>query len=68
MNYVKYHNTFGVEAKEIPCLVGTGGPDPSITTIGLLYMDQNTGNIYKRTKEQWVTHNLTNGTGAGSLI
>ncbi len=53
MNYVKHHNILGVEAKEIPCIVGTGAPDNTINKIGLLYMNQSTGEIYKCAASGW---------------
>lgn len=53
MEYVKNHNAFGVRTKEIPCIVGNGVPDASINAAGLLYMDEDTGKIYKRTATGW---------------
>lgn len=48
MNYVKHLNIFGVEAKEIPCINGTGAPtDTTEGSVGCLYMDVDTGEIYK---------------------
>jgi hypothetical protein len=54
MNYVKNHNTFGVETKEIPCIVGKGAPSIITNVVGLLYMDEDTGEVYKRTADGWV--------------
>lgn len=52
MNYVESLNLFGVEAKEIPCIKGSGVPTEStIGAVGLLYMDIVTGDIYKCTAE-----------------
>lgn len=53
MEYVTHHNVLGCEAKEIPCIVGAGTPGDSIGAIGLLYMDETTGKIYKRTATGW---------------
>ena len=48
MNYVKHLNIYGVEAKEIPCINGEGEPTESTEgAVGCLYMDVNTGCIYK---------------------
>lgn len=48
MNYVKYLNLFGVDAKEIPCIDGQGAPTTeTIGARGCLYLDTDTGNIYK---------------------
>lgn len=50
MNYVESLNLFGVEAKEIPCIKGSGAPTTATEgAVGCLYMDTNTGNIYKCT-------------------
>lgn len=54
MNYVENLNIDGVKAKEIPCIVGAGTPGDSIDATGLLYMDENTGKVYKRTATGWV--------------
>ena len=54
MEYVKNHNTFGVETKEIPCIVGKGAPSVITNVVGLLYMDEDTGEVYKRTASGWV--------------
>lgn len=48
MNFVKNHNQFGVEAKEIPCLVSHGEPtEETKGAVGCLYMDEDTENLYK---------------------
>lgn len=50
MDYVENLNMFGVEAKEIPCVRGTGAPTTAtVGTVGLLYMDTGTGSVYKCT-------------------
>ena len=52
MNYVESLNLFGVEAKEIPCVRGSGAPTGSTDgAVGLLYMNTDTGDIYKCTAE-----------------
>ena len=53
MEYVKNHNAFGVKTKEIPCIVGKGAPDNAANAVGLLYMDEDTGEVYKRLPEGW---------------
>ena len=48
MNFVKNHNQYGVEAKEIPCLVSHGEPtEETKGAVGCLYMDEDTGELYK---------------------
>jgi hypothetical protein len=48
MNFVNHLNLFGVEAKETPCIKGTGAPSKTTEgAVGVLYMDTNTGYIYK---------------------
>lgn len=48
MNYVKHLNIYGVEAKEVPCINGVGEPTGSTEgAVGCLYMDTDTGEIYK---------------------
>lgn len=50
MNYVKHLNLFGVEAKEIPALTASGAPTTATEgAVGLLYMDNLTGDLYKCT-------------------
>lgn len=50
MNFVKNHNQYGVEAKEIPCLTGYGEPTTETEgAVGCLYMDKDTGAVYKCT-------------------
>lgn len=50
MEFAKSFNLFGVEGKEIPCITGNGAP-LAVTegAVGCLYMDTNTGDIYKCT-------------------
>lgn len=48
MDFVKHLNLFGVEAKEIPCIVGENVPTAdTVGEVGSLYMDSETGEIYK---------------------
>ena len=50
MNYVESLNLFGVEAKEIPCIKGSGAPnDSTVGEVGLLYMNTDNGDMYKCT-------------------
>lgn len=50
MNYVKHLNFSGVEAKEIPCLCGTGAPSTSTAgAVGCFYMNTSNGKVYKCT-------------------
>lgn len=50
MNYVESFNLFGIEAKEIPCIKGSGEPTTeTVGAVGLLYMDTDTGDLYKCT-------------------
>lgn len=53
MRYVKNLDIRGTEVKEIPCIVGAGTPGDSMGATGLLYMDEDTGRIYKRTATGW---------------
>lgn len=50
MNYVESFNLLGVEAKQIPSIVGEGAPTPSTEgAVGCFYMDTLTGDVYKCT-------------------
>ena len=50
MNFVESLNMFGVEAKEIPCIVGSGAPTATTAgAVGLLYMNADNGDVYKCT-------------------
>ena len=50
MNYVKSFDFFGVNAKEIPCITGTGAPTTSTAgAVGCFYMDTANGDVYKCT-------------------
>lgn len=48
MNYVESFNLFGIEAKEIPCIKGSGAPTTATAgAVGLLYMNTDNGDMYK---------------------
>lgn len=50
MNYVKNLNICGTDIKEIPCIRGNGAPGSDIGgAVGLLYMDVDSGEMYKCT-------------------
>lgn len=50
MNYVKSFDLFGVPAKQIPATPGSGAPTTATEgAVGCLYMDTDTGNLYKCT-------------------
>lgn len=50
MNFVEGMDMFGVAAKEIPCITGSGAPSATTAgAVGSLYMDTNTGDVYKCT-------------------
>lgn len=50
MNFVDYLNIFGVEAKQIPSITGSGAPTTATEgAAGCLYMDTDTGELYKCT-------------------
>lgn len=54
MNYVKNLKFFGIDAKEIPCLTGAGAPTLETEgAVGMFYMDEGTGAVYKRTANGW---------------
>lgn len=48
MNYVKSFDLFGVPAMQIPATPGSGTPTTATEgAVGCLYMDTDTGNLYK---------------------
>lgn len=50
MNYVDHLNLFGEDVKEIPTIKGIGAPHTeTIGEVGCLYIDLDTGDIYKCT-------------------
>lgn len=52
MNYVDSFNLFETEVKQIPCERGHGAPTTAtVGAVGCLYMDVDTGNIYKCTSD-----------------
>ena len=69
MNYVNSFDLFGVPAKQIPATPGSGAPTTSTEgAVGCLYMDTDTGNLYKCTAVAdgvytWVE--AGNGSGGG---
>lgn len=66
MNYVDSYNLFGIETKQIPCIPGTGAPSTSTAgAVGMLYMDTDTGDIYKCTA---VVNGVYTWAGFGSAI
>ena len=47
-HYVKRFNLFGIKARQIPCLTDHGKPTEDIALkIGLLYIDEDNGDMYK---------------------
>lgn len=50
MNFVSHFNLFGVDAKQIPCIIGEGAPTTTTEgAVGCFYMDSTNGDIYKCT-------------------
>lgn len=48
MDYVDSLHIFGIPAKEIPCIKDAGEPTTAtVGAVGMLYMDTDSGNIYK---------------------
>lgn len=48
MNYVESYDLFGVESKQIPCILGSGAPTTSTEgAVGLFYMNTDNGDVYK---------------------
>ena len=48
MNFVESLRMFHVDAKEIPCVTGKGAPtEKTLGAPGVLYMDTDTGDLYK---------------------
>lgn len=54
MNYIKNLKMLGIEAKEIPCITGTGAPTLETDgAVGMFYMDEGSGKVHKRTATGW---------------
>lgn len=54
MQYVKSQNFSGTEFKEIPCITDKGAPTLETEgAVGMFYMDEGSGTIYKRTATGW---------------
>ena len=50
MIYVDSLNILGVDAKQIPCIKGSGAPTTTTAAeVGMFYMDTSTGDVYKCT-------------------
>lgn len=50
MDYVKSFNLFGTDVRQIPCIRGSGAPTTeTVSAVGDMYMDTDTGAIYKCT-------------------
>lgn len=50
MNFVKSFDLFGTKAKQLPCTPGNGAPTTTTDgAVGDLYMDTDTGDLYKCT-------------------
>ena len=48
MNYINSFNMFGIEAKEIPSIKGSGAPTTETEgAVGCLYMNTDNGDLYK---------------------
>lgn len=66
MNFVESLNMFGVDAKEIPCIKGNGAPTTeTVGEIGLLYLDTETGALYKCTKIEGKINTDDDGSDGG---
>lgn len=74
MNFVKSLNFLHMEAKEIPCITNAGEPTAATGGApGALYMDTDTGALYKCTAADYVNEIFTwkpvsdaAGSGAGA--
>ena len=48
MNFVKSHDYFGLDVKEIPCITGSGPPTGATDGVpGCLYMNTLTGSLFR---------------------
>ena len=67
MKFVKSLSMFHVNAKEIPCLTGKGAPtEQTEGAVGALYMDTDTGDLYKCTAAEAGSYTWVNMDGLGS--
>lgn len=69
MNFVENFDFFGVAAKEIPCIKGTGAPTTATEgAVGCFYMNTTTGDLYKCTAvtNSGFTWKEVNGGSGGS--
>ena len=54
MNFVHYFDLYGKPAKQIPCILGSGAPTSATpSVVGLQYMDESNGALYKCTPSGW---------------
>lgn len=64
MNYVKSFNVIGTDVAQIPCIRASGAPTKTTTgDVGSLYMDTDTGNLYKCvsvTEDSYVWETMSN--------
>lgn len=68
MDYVKSQNILGVEARQLPCFPGKGAPTSKTEgAVGELYLDTDTGNVYKciAVSGSTYTWEIFNGGGGG---
>ncbi len=49
MNYIEYFQMLGIDVRQRPCIVNPGNPHPGEGAVGDLYMDTDTGKLYKCT-------------------
>ena len=64
MNYVQSFNLFGVDAKQIPCIPGSGAPTTATeAAIGCFYMDTSS-----ETKDVYKCVNITDGVYTWELL
>ena len=67
MKFVKHSDIFGVESKEIPCILGEGAPTTATEgAVGCLYMNTLTADVYLCTAKSegvytWNVLNRTSG-------
>jgi hypothetical protein len=49
MNYIENFEILGIKAKQIPCVTGSGAPSTVDGAVGMLYIDTDSGLVYKCT-------------------